>query len=52
MRGNSVKSASEILPTVILDLDKKVEGGIPEPHRSEIFGVVGLDPSKKQEKKE
>ena len=46
----SVKTVTELLPEFVLSLDERINGGIPEPHRSEIFGIVGLNPRKKQEK--
>jgi len=51
MQNNSVKTVAEILPEYMLALDGRVKGGIPEPHRSEIFGIVGLNPSKKLDNK-
>ena len=47
----SVKTVTELLPEFVLSLDERINGGIPEPHRSEIFGIVGLTPSKKLDNK-
>jgi len=47
----SMKSVAGLLPEFVRKLDEKVDGGIPEPHRTEIFGIVGLDPSKKVDSK-
>ena len=49
MSNNNIKKIDEILPGCISSLDGRAKGGIPEPYRTELFNIVGLNPNKSED---